>query len=754
MKPTEQASSADIAAQAASLLDEHVALTIDGVPYEVLTLDGSEKVSALFRFDVLCADVAFGMAPKDLLGRSCELVLHDSFGLRRSIQGMLTEAQRLVRDEGTAELRLVVRPNMFPLSLSRDSRVFSDLSFPQIIDRVLEKLPTKHPYRWELTKSYRSHIYTAQYREEDWTFISRLLEEEGIYYWFDHEGDDSVLVFSDDSVHAPALTGGAPIEFALESGMLGTGEFIHELASEAHATPTRFTVASFDPWNPAVKVTATEGKGFHEIYDAPGGGPESPEVCRDQAKKRLEIALSHRTGVSGNASSIRLEPGRIAELVNHPLYDGRYFVTEVVYEAKQRRAFAGTGGGYRCHFEAIRDKVPFRPEEATPISQQAGIQSGRVVGPPGEEIHTDERGRVRVQLHWDREGAWDDKAGKWMRVAQRGVSMSMSYPRAGWNVMAMMEEGNVDSPSILSRVHDAAHPPTYALPDNQTRTVFRTATSPGGGGANELRFEDLQGIQEFFINASRDMNYLAKNNFGSGVGHDQTRTIGQDQQVSIGTSVVDDVKNDQSVTIGKDEELEVVSDRSKTVGGNEKDDITGSRKLEIGSNLTYVVKKKRELTVTGNATETAKEGLIKVSAAKAEVTVTADVKQTLDGVMSEVVTLDSKKTVGAGKTETCKQTYSIEVNDTLHEDIGANMLLQADQHFMDGADKTSVWTVQGGLTASTKHLHVQAKEEIILKVGASSIEINQQGVIIRATAYKLDDSGSLVTITQRIDRNS
>ncbi|MBM4376128.1 MAG: type VI secretion system tip protein VgrG [Deltaproteobacteria bacterium] len=743
----------NLAKLAASLAEEHVALTIDGRPYEVLTLAGYEKLSTLFRFDMLCADVATAPGPRALLGRSCEIVLHDGFGVRRSIQGMLTEAERFVRDQGTVELRVTVRPNQHPLTLSRSSRVFNDLTVPAIVDRVLEKLPTKHPYRWELTKTYRTRVYTAQYREEDWTFIARLLEDEGIYYWFDHEGGDSVLVFSDDSTAAPDLTGGAPLEFAIETGMLGRREYIHELASEAHATATRFTVTSFDPWNPALKVTATEGSGFHEIYEAPGGGPESPEVCRAQAKKRLEIALSHRAGVSGNASSVRLDPGRVVAVVGHPLHEGRHLVTEVVYEARQRRAFSGEGGGYRCHFEAIREAVAFRPPEATPVSQQAGIQTGRVVGPPGEEIHTDERGRVRVQLHWDREGAWDDKAGKWMRIAQRGVAMSMAYPRTGWNVTALMEEGNVDAPSVMSRLHDAAHPPTYPLPANKTRTVFRTATSPGGASANEIRFEDLLGIQEFFVNASRDMNYQAKNDFGLGVAHDQTRSVGGNQDVSIGATMLDDVKNDQDVTVGGDEELEIAQDRTKSVGGDETETIAGRRSLEVGSNVAHTVGKKRTLEVSGDATEKAKEGLIKVSASTAKVTIKGPTLQELDGVLSEIVTTDAEKTVGAGKSERCKDAYSIEVNGEVTETIEGSLFMRSDEHFMDGADKVSSWTVDAAIVGKTPSMHVQAKERILLKVGSSVVEIEPSGIAIRASAYELDDADSLVVKTLRIEHN-
>ncbi len=743
------AQAAALAAEA--LADEYVALDIDGSAIEVVSMSGREKVSELYRFELVCAAQASDAAPEQLIGKRCTLTLHDGFGCRRFLGGIVAEAGRLVRGDGGAELTVVIRPAVYPLTLSRDSRVFNDMSVPQIVDRVLEKV--KAPYRWQLSGSYRERVYTAQYREDDWLFISRLLEEEGIYYWFDHEGEQTVLVFADSSVGAPELVGGAPIEFVTDTGMLGNKELIHEIAAEAHATATKFTVGSFDPWNPALKVMSTEGDGVHEMYDAPAGGPESPAVCLQQARTRLECARSHRASVSGNSSSVRLESGRVVEVLGHPLHDGRYFVTEVLYDVKQRRRFARAAGGYQCHFEAIRSELPFRPPEDSPLAKQAGIQSGRVVGPPGEEIHSDEKGRVRVQLHWDREGGWDDRAGKWMRVAQRGVSMSMLLPRTGWNVMTFMEEGNVDAPTVLSRVHDADHQPSYPLPANKTRTVFKTATSPGGGSSNEFRFEDLAGIQEMFINASRNMNYKVKHDCGHQVGHDHEKKVGGNQTLGIASTTQKDVQNDQSMKVGGNEKLEIVKDRDKNVGGNEKNEVGGDRKLEIGSNISFTVEKDRQLEVSGNATEEAKKGLIKWSSQKAKVNVTGSVEHTLEGVHQEQVTKNAVRDVGAAKSEQCKEGYTVEINGRLTENITGSLMMKTGKHFMDGSDRITVWRVGTALTGTAPHVHVQAKDQILLKVGASTVEITPKNVTILSPAYEVSGSVSTVAVTKRIDHN-
>ncbi len=723
--------------------EEHVLLSIEGVPYEVLTMVGHERISTLFEYTLVCKDDADNLRPFELLGKSFEMVLYDGFTQRRSLQGIIAEAERTVYDTETAKLTLTLRPNVYPLTLSRDSRVFNDMTVPQIVDRVLTKHPV--PYRWSLSRNYRVRVYVAQYREQDWAFVSRLLEEEGIHYWFDHEGSDSVLVFSDDSPNAQKLITGSPVEFVLETGLRWDNECIYELGAEAHASATKFTVGSFNPWNPSLKVIASEGGGVHEHYDAPGGGPEDPAVCAHIARNRYECAHSHRYTISGNATSARIEPGRIMTVVGHPLCDGDYFVTEAHYKVGQRRHFdASHAERYQCHFEAVLAEKPYRHPEETPVSKQAGFQSGRVVGPAGEEIHTDERGRVRVQLHWDREGKWDDNAGKWMRVAQRGVSMSMLYPRMGWNVMTFMDEGNVNAPNVLSRVHDAEHPPTYPLPANQTRTVIRTLTTPGGGSANEFRFEDLADAQEMFINASDKMNYDVNNDMGYNVGHDNEQRIGGTHDLEVRAVMQLDVKNNQSVDIGGDENLDVASDRDKTVSGNETEEIGGDRKVKVGSNMSFTVENDRELTVAGDVVEEATEGLIKTSAKTATVEVGGDVTHTIEGVHQEQVTKDAIKKIAADKTETCKEDHTVEVNGDASDTIGGNLMMKSGTHFMDGSDETTSWEIRGGVTGATKKVMlVQAKESIVLNVAGSTIVITPKYVTFMSPSYELSQSDVL-----------
>jgi len=744
-------SAIDVAVAGLASEREWVRLSIAEQPFEVVGLEGREALSELFTFTVTCRVLEGSAAPAELIGKEATIALSDGLLAERIVRGIVAEASRAVFDDGGAHLSVVVRPKAFPLTLGRDSRVFQDISVPDLVAKVLAH--TSPPHRFQLTRSYGKHVYAAQYREDDWTFISRMLEEEGIYYRFEH-GDETTLVFDDDSRRAPELSGGKHIAFREELGMLSDVEQIVELGARARSTATKFTVGSFDEQRPALRVTATHGSGKHEHYDSPGGGPEEPAHCELVAANRFEAANARRVGVQGSSSSIRLVPGALFEVWGHARLDGEYVVLATRYEAKQRRRFAlGEQGGFRTWFEALPKDVPFRPEETTPLAKQAGLQSGCVVGPPGEEIHTDERGRVRVQLHWDREGGRDDRAGKWMRMAQRGTAMSMLYPRMGWNVMALMAEGDVDSPSVLSRVHDAEHPPTYALPDNKTRTVFRTDTSPGGGSQNEIRFEDLAGAQEMLLNASKDMNLVIQDTKGDVVSNDQTRMIGNDQKLSVGAMFIESVTHDQTVSTAGDEKLTIAVERQKTVGGSETSTIGGNRTIDVGGNVTVDVAELRTLTVGGSALEKT-TGNMSIAAAETRVSVGGVLMRTSKkGTITENVGNAMTADIGGSKIEIAGENRLLDVSKTLEETIGGNLLMMTKDSFIDGTDEKTLWTVSGAILGTAPHIHIEAKDKISLVCGGSTLTIDANQVTITAPSYDLSGASGMVAVTKFIKHN-
>jgi type VI secretion system secreted protein VgrG len=735
--------------------EERATLELDGQPYEVVALEGEEGISRLFRYEVVCAS-SEGAAPvASLLAQEATITLRDGSGSERQIRGVVAEAAAGVFDDGGAKLTVVVRPAVIRLTLTRDSYILQDVDVVDIVKDVLAE--HQGPVRYEITRSYPERVYCAQYREDDWTFVSRLLEEEGIYYWFDHRGGQTTLVFGDASTAAPDLDGGPRIRFAYESGMTAPGELIQEIGSETKATSTAFTVASFDYRRPSFKVSASVGSGALEIYHARGANPESPAVCEARARTMLEASGAARRTSAGLSSSVRLAPGMVFELHGHPLGrpDGRYLVTEITLRVVQRRRglTAEEEKPYACRFRAIRAETIYRHPRVSPLAKQAGLQSGVVVGGAQEEVHPDPEGRVRVQLHWDRQGKRDEAAGKWLRVAQRGTASSMLLPRVGWTVLTFNEEGAVDQPNLLSRIFDGEHLPPYSLPGNKTRVVFKTATTPGGGSFNEIYFEDTLGAEEMFINASRDMNVYVQNLKSDYVFNDARRDIGAAHDLSVEGQSLHHVSRNQSASIGSNESIAVASERAKTVTGDEKVSVGGVRSLTTGQGHENQVKGDRTLTVGAALIDTTLGGISALAKNKHTMLVGGAAMKVAGKSMSEDVGTVATQTIGGLKIEQAKEERLLDVRKDYTETIGGVMLLSTSERFIDHANTTSSWVVGGTATMKAPDVWIQAKDRIELRCGSSVIVILPDSVEIRAKKFDLSQAGLLDSDTLVIEHN-
>jgi type VI secretion system secreted protein VgrG len=737
--------------------EERASIEVGGTQLEVVALTGEEGISRLFRFDVICA------APRAedigaLIAKPAAISLRDGFGAERRVTGLVAEASMRVSDEGTMELKLVVRPDAYRLTLGRMSRVFQKSDVTQIVGKILGEHGV--PSRFHLFSTYQPHEYCAEYREDDWTFISRMLEEEGLYYWFDHSGDSSVLVIDDSSESAPDLQGGAEITFAFESGVHASREIIEELGGRIEVTPTRFTVGSFNHERPLLKVNGGAGAGPLEVYDAPGGGPDTPDGCERRAKLLLQAAKAAGAGVSGLSSSVRLVPGMVASVVGHPLarFDRRYLITATHVAVTQRRrgaAAAASEGGrpYACRFEAIPQDVAYRPVPKSPPAKQAGLQSAIVIGAPGEEVFPDPTGRVRAQLRWDREGARDDKSGKWMRVAQRGTADSMLLPRVGWSVLTFNEEGEVDAPSILSRIHDAEHPPTYSLPANKTRVVWKTATTPGGGSHNEIYFEDKKGAEEMFINASKDMIVLAQQVKSESVTRDSLRVVGNNHDLTVGSNFSEHVTRNQTVSIGANEDIHITNNRLKEVRGDESAAIGGSRRITTSDQIIGSVKGTRNVTVGSSVIDRTTGGVATTAGGDLTITIGgSDLKQA-SGSVVEDVGKNSKQIIAGSKQETAAVDRFIDSRNKYIESIGGSLLLRSAGRFQDGAEKKARWTIAAALIARAPKVFLQAKDKIELRCGATVLTVLPDSVEITSPSFDLSDAKHIEVVTKKVTHN-
>jgi len=564
---------------------------------DVQSVDGKEQLSYLFDYRIRFRTKRGAATPSGLIGRVATLNLHDSSHMQRDVTGLIVEAHVEPHEHGEDWLEIVIRPNAYPLILGRDSRAFHDLDAVGIVKKVLEVAGVES--RFEITGSYPVRDYTVQYRESDWDFICRLLEEEGIFFWFDH-AQKSILVIGDKSGAAADLEGGADLVYKGESDLVPGQDFIFEFGATHRLRPKKFALRSFDFSKPSAPVEVGVGDGGLEVYDSPGAGLVDAAALAIRAQARKDAAAVEAFAFEGRTPSVRVAPGRAFELTEHPVarFDGRYVVIEVLTKIVQADATQSDGQGHELvvQMRALPIDQPFRPVLVTPIPTRPGLQSGMVVGGAGEEVMPDAQGRVRVQQHFDRLGEKDEKAGHWIRVTQRGTTGSVLLPRVGWNVLSVSEEGSPDVPVLLNRTFDGEHLPPYKLPDNKTRVVYKTATTPGGGTFNEIRFEDREGDEEMFINSTRDFNVLIQDQKTDLVRRDMTRSVGVDHSLTVGDTYDDHIEVNQTVSVGGNQTIDIADDRSKLIAGNETIEIGGNRNISTGATLSTNAAN-RDLTV-------------------------------------------------------------------------------------------------------------------------------------------------------------
>ena len=398
-----------------------------------------------------------------------------------------------------------------------------------------------------LTGSYSTWDYCVQYRESDYNFVSRLMEQEGIYYFFEYAEGKNTLVLADAySAHSP-IEGDAAIEFVESGGARDESDFISSWSYQRQVQAGKTVLADFDFEKPAVKLEANAAlprnhpEGEHEVFDYPGeftvaaDGKHYAQVRIDELHAQFEVSQA-RTNVR------RLGVGQLFTLKGHARKDQNreYLVTAASTSIRSEGFESGSGGGsgFSCQFSALNSRQDFRPRRTTAKPVVQGPQTAIVVGPSGDEIYTDKYGRVKVQFHWDRYGKKDEHSSCWVRVSHPWAGKNWGFiaiPRIGQEVIVEFLEGDPDQPIITGRVYNADQMPPYELPANKTQTGVKTRSSTGGGvgNFNELRFEDKKGSEQLFIHAEKNQDIEVENDETHWVGHDRKKTVDNDETVHI-----------------------------------------------------------------------------------------------------------------------------------------------------------------------------------------------------------------------------
>jgi len=660
-------------------------------------MHGREELSRVseYRLDLLSLKNNINL--DDILGKNVTIRLQLQDDTTRYFNGYVTRFSQGGVYGRYFRYYATVHPWLWFLSRTADCRIFQEMTVPEIVKKVFADHPTAL-FDDQLTGSYSKWTYCVQYRETDLNFVSRLLEEEGIYYYFKHEQGKHTLVLADSyAAHAPLQKKAVPF-IAVEDLVRPDIEHIHSWTLTREVQPGVYVHDDYDFERPSVDLQTKKAvvrkyqPSDYEIYDYPGEYLLKNDGEAQAAVRIEEYAAQFETAeAAGNVRTIAV--GGLFQLDKHPRADQNreYLVMRATYdlEFSDYEAMPDRGGAdYACTFVALPGKEPFRPRRLTPKPSVQGPQTAVVVGPAGEEIYTDKYGRVKVLFHWDRAGEQkkNENCSCWVRVSQPWAGKqwgAIAIPRIGQEVIVGFLEGDPDQPIITGRVYNAEQMPPYPLPENRTRTGIKTRSSKGGTpeNFNEIRFEDKKGEEQLFIHAERNQDIEVENDETHWVGHDRAKTIDNDEVTHVKHNRTETVDNDESISIG--------GNRTESVAKNETITIDGNRYETVSGNESITIEKDQSLSISGNKT---------LSVGKRE-------SIRVDDSRSDSVAKDEERSIGKNR-----QT-SVGENDTLK--VIKNFLLDAG-------------------------------DSITLKTGSASITLKKDGKItIKGRDITIDGAGKV-----------
>jgi type VI secretion system secreted protein VgrG len=531
----------------------------------------SEGVSTLGDMEVSLLSARADLKPADLLGKPMTVTAALREGGQRHFHGFVTRFGLGARQGRYFGYRATVSPWLWFLTRSTDCRIFQNETVPQIVEKVFKDYGFAD-YAFKLFRTYRPWVHCVQYRESDFNFVARLLEHEGIYWWFEHTEKAHRLVLVDSqSAHDPA-PGCESLPF-VEQGATSAPDTdcVHDWTYAQQVRSGKVALASYDFERPSTDLSVeAEQPREHdqaslEVFDWQGDYVQKADGTQIAEDRRDELQTPWET-FRGSSNAQGIEPGRKLGLTRHARADfnADYVVTSVQHQAWGDGAEAGQqAGGYGCEFTAIRASQQYRPPRRTPKPFVQGPQTAVVVGPAGEEIFTDKYGRVKLHFHWDRESKKDEKSSCWVRVSHPWAGKNfgiVDIPRIGQEVVVDFLEGDPDQPLVTGRVYNAEQMPPWDLPANATQSGILTRSSKGGayGNANAIRFEDKKGSEQLWIHAEKNQDIEVENDETHWVGHDRRDTVDHDETVRIG--------NNRSVRVGGFKTETVALAKAETIG--------------------------------------------------------------------------------------------------------------------------------------------------------------------------------------------
>ncbi|MDR0786991.1 MAG: type VI secretion system tip protein VgrG [Gemmatimonadota bacterium] len=672
-------------------------------------LEGTEELSRLyeFRLDVAGA-VHEHVRFQDILGKPVSAQLELGDGSFRYFSGIVRSISNLgVSGSGASaermEYRLEVVPELWLLTRRFRSQVFQQLTVAKILEEVLEGLNV----RFDLDPALEARNYCVQYRETDFDFVSRLMEEEGFCYFFEHgaEGDHRMVISNSRAGH-PVLPGGDPISFQTMGGGVPASDKVQIWSRRQQIQPSVYTLGDFhfelQRKNPTDSISITDqvmaGTEKHdpravsppenEVYDSPGSYAkfyDSVDANGVRREKELENVFSARESllltriqelettaitIDGSGSCRRMTTGYRFTLEDHNDADGDYVLTRVTHKialGQADRSGVIRNFEYENSFSCIPGDTSFRPERRTPRPRIQGPETAIVVGPDGQEIFTDLYGRVKVEFHWDRGPHESGNSSCWVRVSTPSAGAigrgMIHIPRVGDEVIVGFLEGDPDQPIILGSVFSSESMPPWALPEHKTRSGLRTGSTPEGstGTFNELRFEDKNGEEHIYLHAEKELRVMVET--------DKLTEIGQHEGIFI----------------------------------------KGGRYTEISGEMGQ-----------GEAGDLSEEGL-----------------ENTGPEYGDTLRVEKKRLIWVGDTEL----HQVDKGYTLEVAEGSQNIQVRDDQIVKIQEGDSSMHISRGnqlIKVSQGKIQTEAMQSIEFKVGSNSIVIDQQGITLKGMMVKIE----------------
>ena len=601
-----------------------VSIAVEGLKETlyVLRAEGQEELSRLFSFEVLAAAESADLDLDAPVGRAVLLTLEGARGTRH-VHGMVRRFEQQESGRGVTMYRVELVPRAWRLLHRRDCRIFQNKTTQQIVAEVLR--PARVEVSFKLRGTPKPREYCVQYRESDWAFVSRLLAEEGMFYFFEHHADKHVLVVGNDPQVHPSIAGGESLLFHKPDAMVPGQEQVTGFSQGVEVTSGQVVLADYNFETPSTDLSGKKADTVDrdlELYDYPGMF-EAGAAGRELAQLRLEEARATGRRGAGQSNCPALTSGHVFSLSGHDRKDvngKRQLITRVRHHVEKTGQDLEGGAldascNYDNSFECMPRKVPFRPPRLVPRPVVRGPQTAVVVGPDKEEIYTDKYGRVKVQFHWDRQGKWTDQSSCWVRVAQTWAGPgfgSMFIPRVGMEVVVDFLEGDPDRPLVTGCVYHAQNVTPLVLPGDKTKSTIRSSSSPGGKGFNEISLEDSAGAEEIYVHAQRDLREKVRRHVSTSVGSSQTLSVGYDRHKTVGHDEKVKIKGDVEVEIEGKKEVTIDKDFKVTIKGKHSEETTKEYELEAEA-VTLTAKDSIELRCGGAKIKLEKSGNIDIT---------------------------------------------------------------------------------------------------------------------------------------------